>query len=358
MKKGVVIIGLILIVGCSNSRNNFEVTNEKQNDNIFQPTQQASIDTNVDEANSIDISNSFFFKNDISLVEYDGTVSFDKTTETTVNLNINELNHFIDGKLYELKLEPIEGIPEDRLNLGYFYVQKDKIYKIDATQENLNQLKASELLPEESVIVCQEQEMKDSLGQEETGWHHYIEINGDKRIYHSYNNQVSTGYYESFTWEKGSGFINYSSGYGAGRDSIDISIERKVNKEDTVNKDKDIYTNVEAGFEMSLPRSWEGKYKIDEWDKGTRFIHLIDGNEGDTLFSISIFGSVEEWRENGDYPYEYIGENRGEVYVSKSPSESSYDYNTDQGKSYIDEYQSLIEALGNIEDRVEFIDNK
>lgn len=62
------------------------------------------------------------------------------------------------------------------------------------------------------------------LGEDESGFHSYLEVKGDKREYHSYNNQVSTGYYESFIWEKGKGLINYRSGYGAESNSIELQL--------------------------------------------------------------------------------------------------------------------------------------
>ena len=72
------------------------------------------------------------------------------------------------------------GIPEDRLSLGYFYVQADKIYKIEPSEENISRLKTSEELPEGSVIVCQDEEIKDTLGEDEPGSHHWLEANGEK----------------------------------------------------------------------------------------------------------------------------------------------------------------------------------
>jgi hypothetical protein len=126
-----------------------------------------------------------------------------------------------------LRFDSIEGVPNERLSLGYFYVQKDKIYKIQPTNENLSKLKTNEELQNDSVIVCQDKEIKDTLGKDEPGFHHYLEVNGDKREYHSYINQVSTGYYESFTWEKGKGLVNYRSGYGAEKDSIELQLINK-----------------------------------------------------------------------------------------------------------------------------------
>ena len=234
MKKLLIIIltiGLILTSGCTKSNNIPNVSNQGSNANNLKPSTQADFTTNKTDApnntnitNTETIGNSFFFKNDVSKLNYKGKFLFDDIVEKDVKLNVNEVANLKYGKLYELKLDPIEGIPNERLSLGYFYVQKDKIYKIESTEENLSKLKSSGELPSGSVIVSQDKEIKDTLGKDEPGFHHYLEVNGDKRVYHSYNNQVSTGYYESFTWERGKGLINYRSGYGAERDSIELQL--------------------------------------------------------------------------------------------------------------------------------------
>ncbi|MEW5758603.1 MAG: hypothetical protein AB1755_03915 [Candidatus Omnitrophota bacterium] len=178
--------------------------------------------TNI--ANAEITGNPFFLKNNISNLNYKGKFLFDCIVEKDVKLNINEAAKLKYGKLYELKLDRIEGIPEERLRLGYFYVQPDKIYKIEPTEKNLDRLKAGGEAPNYSLIVCQDKEIKDTLSKNEPGFHSCLEINGHKREYRSYNNQVSTGYYESFTWEKDKGLISYRSGYGANKDFIELQL--------------------------------------------------------------------------------------------------------------------------------------
>lgn len=178
-----------------------------------------------------DVGNLFFFNSNIRHVNYKGAFLFNDIIKKDIKLNINEVANLKYGKLIELKLDYIEGVPNDRLSLGYFYVQKDKIYKISPTQENLKKLKASEEMPNNSSIVCQDQEMIDTLKEDERGWHQYIKVNGNRIEYHSYNNQVETGYFERFTWEKNKGLIFYQSGYGAGRDSIELQLSSNGSKE-------------------------------------------------------------------------------------------------------------------------------
>lgn len=220
-------IGVIFTSACTKSN---EVPNSiKQGSDVSnsKPSPQVNSISITNANNNSEmgvIDNSYFFKGNISQLNYKGKFLFDDIIEQELKLSINELANLKNGKLYELKLDSIEGVPNNRLSLGYFYVQKDKIYKIESTEENLNKLKTSEELPYDSVIVCQDKEIEDTLGKDELGFHYYLEISGDKREYHSYNNQTDTGYYESFTWEKGKGLVNYRSGYGAERDSIELKL--------------------------------------------------------------------------------------------------------------------------------------
>lgn len=235
MKKILIValtICFILTSGCTKLNNAPNISERSSNTNSIEPSTQVNLNTN--KINSVDnksnitdtetVDNSFFFRNNVSQLNYKANFLFNEAVEKDVNLHIKEVDNLKYGKLYELKIESIEDIPNDRLSLGYFYVQKDKIYKIEPTEENLSKLKTSEEAPNDSVIVCQDEGIKDTLSKDELGWHHYIEVNGDRREYHSYNNQVSTGYYESFTWVKNKGLINYRSGYGAEKDSIELQL--------------------------------------------------------------------------------------------------------------------------------------
>ena len=235
MKKALIIIlafGFIFTSGCANNTPN--ISEQDSNANSLKPSPQVELNTykvestdkNSNAIGTETIENSFFFKNGISQLNYKGKFVFNGNSpiEKDIKLHINEVASLKQGKLYELRLDSIQGITVERLNLGYFYVQKDKIYKMLATEDNLNKLKSSGEIPSDSLIVCQENDIKDTLGEDEKGWHHYVEVNGDKCDFHSYNNLVETGYYESFTWEKGRGLINYRSGYGAERDSIELQL--------------------------------------------------------------------------------------------------------------------------------------
>lgn len=150
MKKRLLIIGLLLTVGCSSLNNNLSIPEQSSNTGALKQTHQLTTDTETDINNSTSsstseevtepISNPFFFEKGVLEIRYNARFLFDDQVKKSVKLYINDIDQLKYGKLYELKLEPTESVPNERLSLGYFYVQNDKIYQIEATQENLNQL--------------------------------------------------------------------------------------------------------------------------------------------------------------------------------------------------------------------------
>lgn len=249
MKKLLILIlaiGLI-VAGCENSNSN--INNSTKNNNVKSSnlSQQTSSNLNnniaasenIESKNNLNESasnknsssnteskkNEFFFNNKEQYVKYNGNFLFGDVIQKDTKLNINKLSNLKYGELYELKIDSIDNVPDNRLNLGYFYVQEDKIYKINPTKENFYKLTKNEQIPNDSVIVCQDKEIKDNLKENEKGVHKYIIANEDKREYHFFDNQTSTGYYETFIWEKSKGLIDYKSGYGADRDLIELQLK-------------------------------------------------------------------------------------------------------------------------------------
>ncbi len=208
------------------SSNNTGIVSEKVTDEKQALSSSDGLqNSKMDSANTI--NNDFFFKSDITQVNYKSTYAFrdNSPVDQDIKLHIDEVVNLKQGKLYELKLDSLQDVPEKRLILGYFYVQQGKIYKMELTEKSLNDLKSNNVIPKESTVVCQEKALKDNLEKDRSGWHYNVDVDGDKRIYHAYNDLTATGYYESFTWEKGKGLINYNSGLGAESDSIKLQLK-------------------------------------------------------------------------------------------------------------------------------------
>jgi hypothetical protein len=219
MKKVMLVICLIYIIftaSCANKT--WQGNSDTKNTSIQIAT------PNSTSLASASVRNPFFFKDSESKPIFKGVFSFDNIVKKDITLNIKKLENLKNGALYELKIESISDIPNERMSLGYFYVQSDKIIKYNATEKILNELKANKDVSGDYQVICQDTEIKDTLGQDEKGFHHSLVVSGDTREYHAFNNQTSTGYYESFIWEKDKGLVNYRSGFGAEKDAIEISL--------------------------------------------------------------------------------------------------------------------------------------
>ena len=205
-----------MISGCTDITEKDDANYEKnQNESVTMP-----IEVVTDSKEYV----SEYFQDDISALRYEGQFIFQNIDKIEVTINMKTYEEFNNGKLFELYLDTIQGIPTERLSLGYFFEVGDKIYKINPTKENLEMIKDNEEVPDDSIIVSQSSELPDVLTEGEAGFHHYIDIEDGKIKYHSYNNLIETGYYESFTWEKGTGLVSYQSGYGAERESIKLNL--------------------------------------------------------------------------------------------------------------------------------------
>ena len=162
---------------------------------------------------------------------------FNDIIEQPFYLNIIYLQNFKNGLLFVLLLDkpevddPWDQIPSGRENLGYFYVTRDKIYKL-SDYEPFSDKKTAEVIDsiskDESAflgqcqLVCQDKATQAAADKE--GWYEYIEVEGDKRRFRNYNDGGGTTWYERIVWQKGKGLIYYRSGYGSGREEISFGI--------------------------------------------------------------------------------------------------------------------------------------
>lgn len=224
IKKIIIICNIFIALLCC-SCSNYEVINEVklEDKNKTKQTKESNPYFCVEEDISIEFQGEIFFDDfgDIPIPKCKTAIYFEKIT------NLRQ------GVLYHLTINPISGlnIPEERLSVGYFYVQEDKIIRLWGNDNNIWSLSSEEIeaivssdkLPSQSEIVCQENEIKDSLQEDEEGWHQYLVVDGNRREFHSYYKYPqSTGYWESFTWEKGIGLVSYKSGYRDGIDYIEL----------------------------------------------------------------------------------------------------------------------------------------
>ena len=154
-----------------------------------------------------------------------------------VTMKFKFLNESQYGTLYHISFNRIKGenIPKEDSNLGYFFVKKDRIYRMKKLSDSeKNILIKMGTLPKDASIVCQEKEMKKDLGQDpnlnnpEVIWHEKIERKKNRIRYCRYWTGTPTIHGEHMGWEKGYGLIYYYIGYEAGVEATYIIDDDKL----------------------------------------------------------------------------------------------------------------------------------
>lgn len=251
----ILFVVILLMAGCT-----------KIDDTITTETSPVEIPDVIETTGS-----SFFFDQTITVATYAGKFLFhEQPIEETVSVTIDEIADLSYGKWYEIRLSAVEDVPVERLKLGYFYSDHDKIYRLPSTAENLDAIMASNDVLSDSIIVCQEKDLPDQLSEDEVGWHHSIVIEGDKCAYHTYNNSVETGFYETFVWEKNKGLISYKSGFGADRDVIELLSTQVPLKNDVSDLTEDAIMD-------NLPESWDRIWESAAQNEGALTDEQIEG---------------------------------------------------------------------------------
>lgn len=261
-----------ILCGCSNKQENLVETEQKETTRVESTVSMEVTTTKsaTEEISSIEGSKSNkqeivrinpFFINEGEQVYNARFSELSSNNEVEVKLLTEMVKEYENGILYEVKISSDKEVQDvygtDRLNLGYFYVQSDKIYLIKDESVQGETMTEAELVGK-GIIICQENEKKDLLLEDEKGWHEYILVDGDRREYHGYNTLVETGYYERFIWEAEKGLIEYKSGFGAENYDIQLSIAEpsvviySMNAENVVNEVTMSYGELEQYLEENF----------------------------------------------------------------------------------------------------------
>lgn len=172
-----------------------------------------------------DETGNMYFYNEIG--DYTYRAKFAECEEVNeAKISVKEIANFDTGILYKLEIicdKQVQDIYGDMLRLGYFFVQRDYIYKIDGNISVSTQTSVDELI-QNATLVCQGMALNDRLDENEKGWHEYIVVNGDLIEYHGYSNEGSTNFYENFTWEPEKGLVYYKCGFGAESYGIELTL--------------------------------------------------------------------------------------------------------------------------------------
>ncbi len=202
------------------------------------------------EQGNYECQNPYFYKSIEKKVEYEGYFYLWNYTDIwqTISLNIMKLETFENGILYALELDQLEvSDPLDEINLGrrylgYFYVTEQTVYYVSAAMEGYTEEENRKIIDriqkneakfiEESIIVCCENGTNDITNEQ--GYHAFVEVNGERRIFRYYNDYFyGSKEYMLIVWEKGNGIVYYVHGNGNKNMHIEFGVNlQKEQQED------------------------------------------------------------------------------------------------------------------------------
>lgn len=197
----------------------------------------------------IDTDNPYFFHQSLltASAKY-FSITEGKEIEETINAEVSLVKTYEEGDVYKFTIDLVSDYFSTWYIQGgepismYFYVTADKIYLISryvqAEPDGFDQyfwggdeliteiFDTDERLVNNSIIVCQEEEIKDNA---ETGQyfistnnkeneHYFISQNGNQIFCYYYQLKANGDllYRDKFLWEKGKGLVVYLTGYGVG----------------------------------------------------------------------------------------------------------------------------------------------
>lgn len=168
--------------------------------------------------------------------------------EETVDAEVSLVKTYEEGDVYKFTINVDSNhystwyIQSEETLYMYFYVTADKIYLISRYVQTepdgfdhyffggdelfTELLDTDEKLVNNSIIVCQEEEIKDNAeaGQysistnNKENEHYFISQNGNQIFCYYYQIKANGDllYRDKFLWEKGKGLVVYLTGYGVG----------------------------------------------------------------------------------------------------------------------------------------------
>lgn len=196
---------LVSLSGCGSQIDNQEV----ENSNITQK--------NIEQ----NITNKWF--DNTEKVDYKGDFTFSDERTDILDCNIKNLyiGESSKGILYQMMLDvpDIAQVPEELLNIGFFYFENDRVYRmLELSQDEQSKLLMNGEISDSATVVCQDEEIKDKNNNK--GWHERIDRNEDVVEYYRWNDENTTNFYEQIFWKENTGIILYKRGYAAEIDAI------------------------------------------------------------------------------------------------------------------------------------------
>ena len=161
-----------------------------------------------------------------------------------INAKMYKVKTYNKGTVFRLSIDPVGSLTAERLNI-YFYVTKDKIYRLwsyffngdkvitfyDNDKLLVSTFDTDEKLIKNGEVVCQLENI--SVEDDATNTDYSVIKEGDKITYSSVELAANGDPYfsECFVWELHKGLIEYESSYNAESELLKLTNISKTNNE-------------------------------------------------------------------------------------------------------------------------------
>ena len=190
--------------------------------------------SNTEKSHSTEKEKDTFWENGKELVvdiKYDDLKS-EAYAQTRGIAKIQKNGKYEDRDLWTVKIEsdsdevnPIELL---------FYFDGDKIFRIE---ENQDSEKKIQLVYQNEDFVYEANETNADGSIYSSDYSYSIKNTDEGIVYHKYNPQVETGYYETIVFDKNKNIVSYETGYGAGRELKKVEFSDNVKDHSNVTSD-------------------------------------------------------------------------------------------------------------------------
>ncbi len=175
------------------------------------------------------IDNPYFIQCDNAEYKYSVKYLLDienKEGLSEVPVKFEKVESCNDGNVYSVRIQHENNNDEyfydadSRMNIGSFYVTKDKIYLLMYRED----IPSEEEFLSDGIVVYSDKDSSEILEAENEQVE--IEHNGDVCTCRMWSTEGESGFYYTYEWTKGKGLTLFRSGYGAEGEPIEISLKK------------------------------------------------------------------------------------------------------------------------------------
>ncbi|SKB58709.1 hypothetical protein SAMN06296386_102316 [Lachnospiraceae bacterium] len=234
-----VCLAMITLTGCADIMAHMEESDAESDETVFsteveseeaeEAEETEGSESPVEDDKEPEVKNPYFFQNGNAEYKYAVKHLIDMDNQeglSEVPVKVEKCESYNDGDVYSIRIlyDKFDGNavydPETRMNVGTFYVTKDKIYLLMYRDD----IPSEDEFLKDGIVVYSETDSSEILESENEQVE--IEHDGDICTCRMWSTVGESGFYYTYEWTKGKGLTLFRSGYGAEGEPIEISLQK------------------------------------------------------------------------------------------------------------------------------------